>query len=208
MEVFNLYKLLLDFYGFQNWWPIYSNQDKVAEISIGAVLTQNTSWNNVEKSLQNIIRENCLTFECIAKIDIEKLKNLIKPSGFYNQKTRTLKDMAKLFLIKEKISREDLLSIKGIGQETADSILLYALDKAYFVVDSYTKRLFYRIGLTPENISYSHLQKFITSKLPIDLEVYKEFHALIVKHCKEFCQKKPKCENCFLSNHCNFKKAV
>ncbi|ACN99652.1 endonuclease III domain-containing protein [Sulfurihydrogenibium azorense] len=208
MEVFNLYKVLLDYYGFQNWWPVYGNQDKVAEISIGAILTQNTSWNNVEKSIKNLIKENCLSFECIDKIDIEKLKNLIKPSGFYNQKSRTLKDLAKLFLSKKDIGREDLLSIKGIGQETAESILLYALDKPYFVVDNYTKRLFYRLGFTAENISYSDLQKFITGRLPVDLEIYKEFHALIVKHCKEFCQKKPKCENCFLSHKCIFKKVV
>ncbi|PMP76989.1 MAG: endonuclease [Sulfurihydrogenibium sp.] len=206
MNVLKVYKKLLDIYGFQKWWPVHENQDKVVEIVVGAVLTQNTSWKNVEKSLENLISYGCLSFECIKNIDIEILKKLIKPSGFYNQKAKTLKLLANLFLEKKEITRQELLAVKGVGPETADSILLYAFDKPFFVVDKYTKRLFYRLGFTPENISYEELQRFITDNIPKDVEIYKEFHALIVKHCKDICTKTPKCENCFLS--CKFKMEV
>lgn len=206
MQIFQIYEELLEFYGFQNWWPVHEGQDRIVEISVGAVLTQNTSWSNVEKSIENLIKSNCLSFKCIVNIDIDILKNLIKPSGFYNQKAKTLKELAKLFLSKNKIEREDLLSIKGIGEETADSILLYALDKPFFVIDNYTKRLLYRIGLVPEKISYKKLQELITQNIPKDITIYKEFHALIVKHCKDICTKKPKCEKCFLT--CKFKMVV
>ncbi|WP_297889063.1 endonuclease [Sulfurihydrogenibium sp.] len=206
MLIFQVYKELLKYYGYQNWWPVHEGQNRIVEVSVGAVLTQNTSWSNVEKSLENLISANCLNFECLVDIDLEVLKNLIKPSGFYNQKAKTLKELSKLFLSKENIEREDLLAVKGIGKETADSILLYALDKPYFVTDSYTKRLFYRMGFIKEKISYDELQSFITESIPKDIDIYKEFHALIVKYCKELCTKKPKCGGCFLS--CNFKKVV
>ncbi|HEV09074.1 MAG TPA: endonuclease, partial [Sulfurihydrogenibium azorense] len=175
MNVLKVYKKLLDIYGFQKWWPVHENQDKVVEIVVGAVLTQNTSWKNVEKSLENLISYGCLSFECIKNIDIEILKKLIKPSGFYNQKAKTLKLLANLFLEKKEITRQELLAVKGVGPETADSILLYAFDKPFFVVDKYTKRLFYRLGFTPENISYEELQRFITDNIPKDVEIYKEF---------------------------------
>ncbi len=206
MKIFQVFEELLKFYGFQNWWPVHDGFDKVVEVSVGAVLTQNTSWSNVEKSLENLISANCLNFDCILNIDLETLKMLIKPSGFYNQKAKTLKDLAKLFVSDKDITREKLLSIKGIGYETADSILLYALDLPYFVIDSYTKRLFHRLGFIPEKISYNKLQDLITKNIPKDITTYKEFHALIVKHCKEVCTKKPKCDKCLLS--CSFKMVV
>lgn len=206
--VLEIYKKLLDAYGYQNWWPIHeNNKDKLAEICIGAVLTQNTSWKNVEKALENLINENILNFYSLSKIDENKLKIFIKPAGFYNQKAKAIIELSKLFIAKNpyEIEREELLKIKGIGKETADSILLYGLDKPYFVVDSYTKRIFYRLGIIEsENISYDKVQRFIMEKIEKDISLYKEFHALIVVHCKNVCKKVPLCKKCVFYNQCNF----
>ncbi len=201
----NIYKKLLNFYGYQNWWPTISN-NPFEEIVIGAILTQNTSWNNVEKSLKILINNQLLNFKNILKIEEEKLKQFIRSSGFYNQKAKTIQSIAKLFLEKEEISREDLLNTKGIGKETADSILLYALNKPYFVIDNYTKRFLNRLGCIEENISYEKLQKWMCSQLPEDITLYKEFHALIVIHCKNICKKKPDCNTCIFKKECLYYK--
>jgi len=205
MTLKDVYNKLLEKYGYQNWWPVHEGQNSIVEIAFGAVLTQNTSWKNVEKALENLIKHNMLDFEKVYCSDIEFLKELIRPAGFYNQKAKTLKAVSKLFLEKphKDITREDLLSIKGVGKETADSILLYALNKPYFVIDAYTKRFLSRLGLVSDKIDYDSLQSFITQNIEMDLEVYKEFHALIVKHCKELCTKKPKCEICFFKCEVN-----
>ncbi|MCX7759859.1 MAG: endonuclease III domain-containing protein [Hydrogenothermaceae bacterium] len=202
MMIFDIYRLLLDYFGFQNWWPVHQGQDKVVEITVGAVLTQNTSWKNVERAIENLIYKDTLSFEKILKMPIEELEYLIKPAGFYKRKSLTLKEVSKLFLNSKEINRQNLLTIKGVGKETADSILLYALDKPYFVIDSYTKRVFSRVGFCEEDISYDELQKVITNSIPKDLEIYKEFHALIVQHCKIFCKKKPNCLNCPVAEKC------
>jgi len=202
MKIYELYQNLLSIYGYQNWWPLLTD-NKFEEVAIGAVLTQNTSWNNVEKALYNLLKEDLISFEKIKNIDIEKLKALIKPAGFYNQKTNVLKRLANID--KADITREKLLMIKGIGKETADTILLYGLDKPYFVVDKYTKRFFYRFGIIyDENIKYDDLRILIERNIPEDVEIYKEFHALIVVHCKNFCKKLPSCESCQIKNKCRF----
>lgn len=203
-----IYHKLLKIYGKQNWWPIISQQNPREEIIIGAVLTQNTSWNNVEKALKNLIKNHLVDFNKILSIEEEKLKELIRPAGFFNQKANTIRRVAKFFLIHnyENITREELLSIKGIGKETADSILLYAFNQPYFVIDTYTKRLFFRLGLIKENISYNELQDYITKNIPKNIKIYKEFHALIVIHCKNICKKKPKCTLCELKKECPFYK--
>ncbi len=196
---------LLDKYGYQNWWPLTGKFDPFEEVCIGAVLTQNTSWKNVEKAIENLIKANLTSFERILQTDDKTLANAIRPSGFYNQKAKTLKRLAKFLLSveKENIKREDLLSIKGIGKETADTILLYGLNKMIFVVDAYTKRLLHRLGfIDSPKIEYDTLRILIESAVPRDINVYKEFHALIVKHCKEVCKKNPDCKKCFLSNRC------
>ncbi|GIX41765.1 MAG: endonuclease [Leptospiraceae bacterium] len=205
--LFKLYKKLLKYYGKQNWWPILSKQNPKIEIIFGAILTQNTSWKNVEKALKNLIEHQLLDFNKILSISEELVKNLIKPAGFYNQKAKTLRNVAKYFTENHNsISRESLLKIKGIGKETADSILLYAYNQPYFIIDAYTKRFLSRLGYIKESISYDELQSFITNHIPNNIEIYKEFHALIVVHCKNFCKKTPDCITCFLKVECQFYK--
>ena len=212
MGVFEIYKQLLKAFGNQNWWPVENNfHPKEWEICAGAILTQNTNWNNVEKALNNMRKAGCVTIEDVLEIDEKDLRELIKPAGFYKQKAERLKIFAeavgssenlKTFL--RKTSRENLLRIKGIGPETADSILLYAGNRRFFVVDAYTKRVFSRLGFFPENQNYETVRKFFEKNLPKNIKIYKEFHALIVKLAKDFCRKKPFCEKCPLKD-CSFK---
>ena len=211
-SITELYRTLLKTYGKQNWWPA----ETPFEVCVGAVLTQNTNWNNVEKAIENLKRENLLTPERLISCPDEELQALIKPAGFFRQKARYLKNLSRFILENggiEKLTerekenlRKDLLNIKGIGRETADSILLYALNKPSFVVDAYTKRLFFRLGLIEdERIDYEIVKKLVEQEIPPveeNLEIYKELHALIVEHSKRKCRKKPKCHNCSLD--CNF----
>lgn len=211
-SITEIYEVLLKTYGKQNWWPA----DTPFEICVGAVLTQNTSWKNVEKTIENLKKENLLSPEKIISCSPEKLKELIKPAGFFRQKAKYLKNLSKFILEKGGIEslkkgnlkdlREKLLKVKGIGKETADSILLYALDKPSFVVDAYTKRLFYRLGLIEsEKIGYKAVKRLVESEIPPverNLEIYKELHALIVEHSKIKCRKNPNCKNCPFSFKC------
>jgi len=163
-----IYTLLLEKYGYQDWWPIHKGSDKLLEVSIGAILTQNTNWRNVEKAIENLLKENLLDWETLSQLEEKKLKECIKPAGFYNQKAKTIKEFVRTTkdINRGRITRELLLSIKGIGKETADSILLYGLEKPFFVIDSYTKRLFYRLGIIDKrNIKYEELQNFITERI-------------------------------------------
>uniref|UniRef100_UPI0026004A79 endonuclease III domain-containing protein n=1 Tax=Persephonella sp. TaxID=2060922 RepID=UPI0026004A79 len=172
MQVKEIYKKLLDHFGFQKWWPVHKGTDRFLEVSIGAILTQNTNWKNVEKAIENLIKEDVLNWDKLEKIELEKLKKLIKPAGFYNQKAVYIKNFIKATKgqPKEKITKDFLLSIKGIGEETADSILLYGLDRPYFVIDAYTKRIFCRLGIIKtKNISYKKLQEIIQQNIPKDV---------------------------------------
>ncbi len=211
VSLLSLYHKLLKEYGKQNWWPVdyeYHKKhgtDYREEIVIGAILTQNTSWKNVEKALENLKRAKALSFKAIRDIEKEKLEILIKPAGFYKRKAEYLKNFVERFTDIDKlsnISRDDLLKVKGIGKETADAILLYAVEKLTFVVDAYTKRLLKRFFNI--NGSYEEIKKLFEENLPRNLEIYKEFHALIDVHCKEVCRKKPVCEACILRNYCFF----
>lgn len=196
-----LYEILLDYFGKQNWWP----GDTRDEIIIGAVLTQNTSWKNVEKAISNLKTNDCLSLNCIRETPPEMIASLIKSAGFYKQKSSTLKAISDYFANdftestknSPKRFREELLSIKGIGNETADSILLYAFDIPFFVIDTYTKRVLNRHGIIKNNANYKNIQSLFHSFIPKDPYVYNEYHALIVKLGKEYCLKKaPKCELC------------
>jgi len=205
-KIYRIYRKLLDSFGYQNWWPVHRETDRFLEISVGAILTQNTNWSNVEKAIKNLMKENALNWEVLLNIDIQELKQLIKPAGFYNQKAVYIKNFVKTTYKKPKkaITRGFLLSIKGIGEETADCILLYGMDKPHFVVDAYTKRVFHRTGITDsEKISYKKLQTLIEKSIPEDLTVYKEYHALIVELAKTHCRKKPVCDGCPIKNLCN-----
>lgn len=185
----DIYYKLFKEYGSQNWWPInelYNNKNylvpetesDIFEICIGAILTQNTSWKNVEKSLGNLRKEKLIDANNILKIDVNKLSNIIKPSGYYNQKTKKLKLFAKFFieLNGRTPTRDELLSLWGIGKETADSILLYAYKQPNFVIDAYTRRLF---GFSKET-DYDDIRLEFEENLPRDYKLYNEYHALIV----------------------------
>jgi endonuclease-3 related protein len=225
IEPYSLYKKLLSHFGKQNWWPV-DGKDGKFEIIVGAILTQNTAWRNVERAIKNLKKNNLLSIEGILNIEKNKLKNIIRPAGFYNQKAGRLKTFVEylsknynknldLFLNRSTNKvRRDLLSIKGIGFETADSILLYAGNHPIFVVDAYTKRLCSRLPVKEikDTNSYEEIRRFfeegikknVSDKLEL-IDVYKELHALIVKLAKTYCKKKPYCEECPLGELCAFK---
>lgn len=218
-----IYKILNKTYDQQGWWPISKNslhpkhhngppkndRDRF-EIILGAVLTQNTNWNNVEKAIFNLNKAKVLSAEKINKIQIEKLAELIMPAGYYNQKAGTLKRMADYFLktkLKEKNIeklRKELLSIKGIGPETADSIILYAAELPIFVIDAYTKRIASRLGICKENIKYDDLQALFHKSLNPNTKLFNNFHAVLVEHAKVHCKKKPVCEKCPFLGRCSY----
>ncbi len=205
-------EILLKYFGKQGWWPTIS-ENKEEEIAIGAILTQQTSWKNVERCIANLSKANALDLKRIAEMDLKELEEKIRHAGFYRLKAKRLKEFAE-YVVKNHKSlralfrkplrecREELLSIKGIGKETADSILLYAGNKLIFVVDAYTFRILTRLGIWRERFDYEKIRKFLESKLPKDLEIYKEAHALFVELGKNFCKKRPICKNCPLNGIC------
>lgn len=195
------------FYG-PSWWPA----DEVVEIMVGTILTQNTNWRNVEKALANF--NNNLSSHFILKTSHEELTTIIRPSGFYNQKADRLKALMQWFstynfnvdLLVEKQKdelRNELLAINGIGKETADSILVYALGKTSFVIDAYTRRIFSRVGIVVPR-EYDEFQELFEKTLPKEIVIYDYYHGLIVEHAKRFCTKKTMCEGCPLNNICQF----
>jgi len=199
-----IYNILEKRYGKMNWWPCISNNHRF-EIIVGAILTQNTSWSNVEKAIRNLDKFNFLRKDAIKQIGEEELWQLIKSSGYFKQKTKKLKKIIEFLDSKKEINRENLLEVWGIGKETADSILLYAYDKPAFVIDAYTKRIFSRIGIANEELEYDELQKIFIGNLKDDVGLFKEYHALIVKLGKEVCLKrKPKCGGCCLRERCKY----
>lgn len=211
-KTINIYKKLLKHFGRQHWWPAETR----FEVIVGAILTQNTSWKNVEKAIKNLKKEKMLNCKKIANINIRKLEKMIQPSGFYKQKAERLKrfckyldesydsDLNKFFNRDTNVIRNELLSLNGIGNETADSILLYAGEKPIFVIDAYTKRMCERTGIVNAK-KYDELQSFFEKNLPKNIEMYKEFHALIVELGKNFCRKKPGCDGCPLKAICKIR---
>lgn len=206
LPVIEIYKKLFNHFGCQHWWP--ANNDY--EMLIGAILTQNTNWKNVEKALHNL--GTPLNFKTILNTHITTLAELIKPSGYYNQKaqrilsfTRWMNDNFHTIMVNKTNNglREKLLGLKGIGPETADCMLVYAFGKPVFIIDAYTRRLFSRLGYVVPK-SYDVFRLHIETALGNDftLEICNEFHALIVKQAKCFCKSKPECNQCPLNNHC------
>ena len=211
MGFWELYEILLKTYGKQNWWPA----DTPFEVCVGAILTQNTSWRNVEKAIERLKKAGLLCPERIVSASDNEIQECIRPAGFFRQKTVYLKGFSKFLMDVgglENLSLKDvdqlrvmLTSVKGIGKETADSIILYALEKPTFVVDAYTKRLFVRLKLVGENSRYDEIKLAVESQIsPVErnVEVYKEFHALIVVHGKNRCRKRPVCLGCPLAQIC------
>lgn len=204
---------LFETYGRQYWWPAKSP----FEVMLGAILTQSTSWGNVEKAVANLKKANILSPRAVRGISTEALAQLIRPCGYYNQKAVKLKALAVWLkntcgddishLMHEPDTntlRESLLKVHGVGEETADSVLLYALGKPVFVVDAYTKRIIQRLGLIANSNSYQDFQKLFVDNLPADVKLYNEFHALIVKLAKDKCHKKPVCTGCSLKELCSY----
>lgn len=203
-KLMEIYQLLYDHYGEQGWWP----GDGRFEIIVGAILTQNTNWGNVEKAIANLKRADRLTAEQLYNMDAEELGELIRPAGYYNIKAKRLKNfLSWLFenyggelAAVEKLAayqlREELLSIKGVGPETADSILLYAFEKAMFVVDTYTCRVLGRHGLIEDGADYEQVRELFESNLADDVKLFNEFHALLVRVGKEYCRPRERCESC------------
>ena len=201
----DIYNRLYAHFGPQHWWPA----ENPFEVMIGAILTQNTAWSNVEKAIANLKRKRLLSPQKIKRIHARHLAALIKSSGFYNEKTKKLKafikfligfcdgNINKLYPNGTEVLRKEFLKIKGIGEETADSILLYALNKPIFVVDAYTKRIFIRHRLITKDATYGEIQKFFMNNIPKRVKLFNEYHALIVQAGKNYCKKNnPLCEIC------------
>ncbi|MDD4953531.1 MAG: endonuclease III domain-containing protein [Candidatus Omnitrophica bacterium] len=200
-----VYKKLFSFFGPQAWWP----GETAFEVIVGAILTQGTNWQNVQKAIDNLKSQGVLEAKKLYALPEKKLAALIRPCGYYNIKARRLRNFLSFFIkgyggnIRRLIQREEgtlrgeLLSVKGIGPETADSILLYALNKPVFVVDAYTKRLLLRHRLIKEDATYGQVQDLFMDNLKKDVRLFNEYHALIVKVGKDFCRKnKPRCSIC------------
>ena len=204
----DIFDILLAHYGSQHWWPA----ETPFEVMIGAVLVQNTAWQNACKAIDNLKNAGLVSALAIRDTSNDRLARLIVSSGYFNIKTQRLKALCEWLLEQGDIAvlkdqslsdlRKDLLAIHGIGNETADDILLYALEKPIFVIDAYTRRLFSRLGLVEHDASYKELQSSFQQALDSDVNLFNEYHALIVKHGKNICQKKPVCMKCCLQQHC------
>jgi endonuclease-3 related protein len=199
-----IYRRLYRVFGPQHWWP----GETPFEIAVGAILTQNTNWGNVEKAIGNLKREKALNAKSIHDMRVDRLASLIKPAGYFNVKAKRLKAFID-FLMNEyhgslksmkneemQTLRAKLIKVNGIGHETADSILLYALEKPVFVIDAYTKRVLSRHGIMEHEKPYEEFQALFHSSLKRDVKLFNEYHALFVRLGKIYCRKKPKCEEC------------
>ena len=208
MEV---YQRLYEEYGPQHWWPAETQ----LEVVLGAILTQSAAWGNVEKALARLKEADCWSVESLRNVEEEQLAEIIRPSGYFNAKARKLKafishlwehhdgDLAGMLAQEGAVLRRELLSIHGIGDETADDILLYAGGHTYFVIDTYTRRILNRLGVQPENDTYAGYQQMFHCNLPADTPLYNEYHALLDRHAKEACQKSfPACQSCCLRDMC------
>ncbi len=204
------YDILLDHFGPQNWWP----GDTDFEICVGAILTQNTNWQNVEKAIHNLKARKVLNPKALYNLPIKELARLIKPSGYFNIKAKRLRHFLELLVTQNGGSlkkvftgemyeiRKRLLEVNGIGPETADSMLLYAGNFPIFVIDAYTKRIFFRLGFCDKDVSYHNLQLFFMNNLSLNVPLYNEYHALLVMLGKHYCKPKPLCKECPMLKRC------
>ncbi len=199
-----MYDLMLNHFGQQHWWPA----EDALEMMVGAVLTQNTSWSNVEKAITGLKKRSILNINALHGISVPELAEGIRPAGYFNIKAARLKNLIKfiverydgdismLLMERTDVLREGLLSVRGVGPETADSILLYAVGRPVFVIDSYTHRILNRHGLADDEASYYELQGLFMDNLAEDTGLFNEFHALIVRIGKQYCRGKPLCSSC------------
>lgn len=204
------YKKLLQQHCHQDWWPA----DSRFEVMVGAILTQNTAWTNVEKAINNLKASNYLFADVIADAKHESIAELIRPSGYFNVKSNRLKKFCEWYVEKGEYPRlrywstaklrQELIGIYGVGHETADDILLYAFNRPVFVIDSYTRRIFSRLGVIVGTEPYDELRVLFESQLPNKQKLFGEYHALVVRHGKHVCKPKPNCKNCGLDSICKF----
>jgi len=203
-----VYNKLFDAYGQQHWWP----GDSPFEIMVGAVLTQNTAWSNVEKAIHNLVTRNKLDPHAIIRARLDHLANWLRPSGYFNIKAERLKNFCRWYVdageyaeldkLETPALRDALLEVKGVGPETADDILLYAFNRPVFVIDAYTRRLFARLGLVNGKQDYEQMRATFERLLKPDVDMFNEYHALIVRHAKNVCRTRPTCETCVLAAGC------
>ena len=205
-----VYERLLAAYGPQGWWP----GETAFEVIVGAILTQSAAWANVEKALANLKAAGALSPDGLHELDEGEIARLIRPSGYFNAKGRTLQAFVEMLYrefggrLEELLAlpmdplRGLLVSTHGIGPETADSIVLYAAGRSSFVIDAYTRRLFSRIGVRPAHDTYEAWQRLFMEALPADAAKFNEYHALIVAHGKSVCRKTPRCRECVLREIC------
>ncbi|MCD6225523.1 hypothetical protein J7J95_00360 [bacterium] len=210
MNIVKLYRKLSNFFGKQGWW----HADSLFEICAGIILVQQTTWKNAAEGIKNLKEKNLLKIEKIIHLPQSKLEKLLQPTGFYRQKARYLKEFARYvsenyhgdlkrwFEKPTEKLRKELLGIKGIGEESADSILLFAAEKPVFVVDAYTKRIFVRLGIVQEKASYSQIKEKVEKEIPPSLKDYKELRALLVLLGKKYCKTVPRCQECPLASGC------
>jgi endonuclease-3 related protein len=203
----NTYRLLFTKYGPQHWWPA----EEPFEVIVGAILTQSAAWTNVEKAIKNLKQADALKPDALRQLPQDELARLIHACGYYNVKARKLKafvewfgenygdNLKKLFTEDTSELRKQLLDIYGIGEETADSILLYAGNKPIFVIDAYTRRIMGRMGISPHRDSYAAWQGLFMANLPADTTLFNEYHALLVRLAKDVCRTKPLCRQCCLN---------
>ena len=226
------YQQLYKHFGPQGWWPTtppgetrpryYPGASRCLdergqwEVIVGAILTQNTAWRNVEQALEALSARQVLGLAALRALEVDELAALIRPALYYNQKARRLQDIASYITQNYRGStatllqrpgpalRRELLSLKGIGPETADCILLYAARYPFFVVDAYTRRICSRLGLADESATYPELQALFMDKLPPDSDLFNEYHALLVQHAVTYCKSKPLCDSCCLKSRCHY----
>jgi len=207
-QLLTVYNRLLKHYGDRQWWPA----ETPFEVMIGAVLTQNTAWTNVEKAIANL-RSNCaLDATVLAELPHARLAKWIKPSGYFNIKAKRLQNFCRWYIeqgeyhrLKKKTTKQlraALLMVNGVGPETADDILLYAFGRPVFVIDAYTRRLFSRLGILDGEHTYDVLRVAIETALEHDAALFNQYHALIVEHAKNVCRTKPLCGECVLRKGC------
>jgi endonuclease-3 related protein len=207
-RLMTVYRRLAGAHGPQSWWP----GDTAFEIMVGAVLTQNTAWSNVEKAIANLKAANALTPQAIVAASHRRLAAWLKPSGYFNIKAQRLRAFCAWYLREggqrrltrrsTAILRQQLLGVHGIGPETADDILLYAFGRPVFVIDAYTRRIFQRLGLIEGGEDYEALRRLFETRLDTDVMLFNEYHALIVAHAKDVCRPRPRCDTCCLRGLC------
>ncbi|MFC1961943.1 endonuclease III domain-containing protein [Chloroflexota bacterium] len=207
---FKLYHRLTEQYGSQHWWPAGSP----FEVMVGAILTQSTAWQNVEKAIRNLKTGGVLSPQALAGLPTAEIARFIHPSGYYNAKTQKIKalvqwlqesfagDLDRVFAQDIATLRRQLLGIYGVGPETADAIILYAANKPVFVIDAYTRRILSRLGLAADGLSYTGLQDLFMKSLPHEARLFNEYHALLVQHAKKVCRSRPLCRRCCLGDLC------